>query len=248
MSLRKVIRIDEEKCDGCGECVPACVEGAIRVIDGKARLLREDYCDGLGACLGHCPQGAITIEEREADAFDEEAVRAHLASIAAVHPGLSCPGSQPRTFDRPVPVAAAPVAPSVVAEGEAMGELSHWPVQLHLISPHSPVYRGADLLLAADCAAFARGDFHRRFLAGHALAIACPKLDDPAGYVEKLSALLAPGMARSLTIVRMQVPCCGGLERLAAIAAERAGSRVPIRCVVLAPDGRILSDTSESEN
>ncbi len=196
MAMRKIVEIAAAKCNGCGLCVNACAEGAIQLVDGKARLVQDDYCDGLGACLGECPQGAITITEREAATFDAQAVAVHLTSHdreaparTPVMPHAGCPGAAMRQFNAEAPASRVP------------GALRQWPVQLHLVSPTAPYFRDADLLLAADCAAFACGDFHARFLAGHALAIACPKLDDPTGYVEKLAAMISEGGLRSLTIV-----------------------------------------------
>jgi NAD-dependent dihydropyrimidine dehydrogenase PreA subunit len=257
MAIRDIVQIDPEKCDGCGQCVSACAEGAIQLIDGVAKLVRDDYCDGLGACLGECPRGAITIITRDAPAFDEQAVAKHLQStgldplpahaqapVAAAlpHPAVGCstggcPGAAMRQF---APRAAvADNSPAPVAS-----QLRQWPVQLHLVNPSAPYFQGADLLLAADCAAFAVGDFHARFLKDKALAIACPKLDNVDGYVEKLAAILRDAGAKSLTIVRMQAPCCGGLERLAQLALQQAGVRIPVRRVVVAPDGDTLLDES----
>jgi len=243
MAKRKIVQIDEERCNGCGLCVSSCAEGAIQLIDGKARLVKDDYCDGLGACLGDCPQGAITIIERDAAAFDEHAVEEHLerlgrkpaAAPAPAHHahGGGCPGSMMRQF------AAKPAAAPL--EG-APSALQQWPVQLHLVSPTAPYFRDADLLLAADCAAFACGDFHARFLSGHALAIACPKLDDPSGYVEKLAAMITEGGIRSITIVMMQVPCCRGLERLVELAMQVAGTPIPLHRVIVGIEGGVLVD------
>jgi Fe-S-cluster-containing hydrogenase component 2 len=275
MSMRKIVQIDEELCDGCGQCVTACAEGAIQVIDGKARLLRDDYCDGLGACLSDCPQGAIRIVDRETVDFNEEAVRRHLAELGrgaqaahAAPPAVdasiatktaaavphSCPGSRVLTFaarpatERTNAGAATSCASTPAAEirETAMtpqaSELRQWPVQLHLLPQTAPYLRGADLLLAADCAAFSCGDFHSRYLRDHALAIACPKLDDPAGYVEKLSLMITQGGVRSLTVVIMQVPCCRGLEQMARQAIEMAGTQTPLRRVVLSLQGDAILD------
>ncbi len=206
--LMKTIRIDKELCDGCGLCVSSCVEGALELIDGKARLVREEHCDGLGVCVGDCPRGAIRLIERP-----EVAHAAHAAR----------PAERPRTD-----------------EGERRG-LAQWPIQLHLVHPRAPYFRGTDLLLAADCAAFARADFHSLFR-GHSLAIACPKLDDPSGYAEKLAAMMGEDGVRSVTVTMMEVPCCRGLERLAVRAALEAGRGVPLRRIVLGIDGEILCD------
>ena len=244
MALRDLVRIDEELCNGCGDCVPSCAEGAIAVVDGKARLVDEALCDGLGACLGHCPQGAITVIQADAAPFDEALVRA-VAHGPQVAPGPAaalphgshaggCPGARTQEFAAPGPAGDGAPRPSA---------LRHWPVQLHLISPSAPAYRGADVLLAADCVAFAAGDFHRDFLAGRALAIACPKLDaQQDAYVAKLAALIDGAAIRSLTVAIMEVPCCGGLVRLAQAAAARAGRPVPLRVVVVGVQGQVLAE------
>lgn len=253
MALRKIVEIDEERCDGCGLCVSSCAEGAIQVINGKARLVREEYCDGLGACLGECPRGALRVMEREAADFDPRAVAHHLALLGRqpIEQGPHAPGATERKPLRPVQTlqgcpgsamhqfAEPPGASSPAASPSA---LRQWPIQLHLVSPQAPYYQGADLLLAADCTAFACGDFHARYLEGRALAIACPKLDDPSGYVEKLAALIRDAGVRTITVVRMQVPCCGGLERLVEEAMTLAGCEVPIRRVVVGLQGKILRD------
>jgi ferredoxin len=215
-TLRKIVRIDEDKCDGCGLCVPNCAEGAIRVVDGKARLLGESLCDGLGACLGHCPKGAITIEERQAEDFSEEAVE-------KARKPCGCPGIMAR---------------------ESKGtdsKLRHWPVQLTLLPETGPVWKDADVLLAADCAAYALPDFHSRLLKGRSLAVACPKLDDAEFYVEKLSRVFASNAVRSVTVARMEVPCCAGLERIARAAMERSGKKLPMKTVVVGVGGGILA-------
>jgi ferredoxin len=238
MAFREIIRIDEERCDGCGLCVPACAEGAIALVDGKARLVSESFCDGLGACLGHCPQGAITIERIEAGPFDEVAVARHLARPTAPETLpvalAACPGSREFSFEAHAPVPAGSDAPRP-------STLRQWPVQLHLVSPAAPYFRGADVLLAADCVAYAVGDFHRDHLAGRSLAIACPKLDaHQETYLEKLVALIDGAGIASLTVMVMEVPCCGGLVRLAAEAAARASRRVPLRTAVVGVRGDIL--------
>ncbi|NMC71760.1 MAG: 4Fe-4S binding protein [Myxococcales bacterium] len=262
-STRNVIRIDEEKCDGCGQCVLACAEGAIAIIDGKARLVADAYCDGLGACIGECPQGALTIEQREAEDFDEDAVREHLrrlgqphnppphhpahaASTAAAHDhhAAGCPGAAVRDFRAAASPCCAPAA-SDAAAGRPPSALGHWPVQLHLVPPHAPFLRNADLLLAADCTAFAVGDFHDRFLGDHALTIACPKLDDTGPYLEKLTRILAEAGVRSLHVVQMEVPCCAGLERLVRRARADAGRPVPLQVTTIGIHGEVLRSTRE---
>ncbi|HPD45475.1 MAG TPA: 4Fe-4S binding protein [Anaerohalosphaeraceae bacterium] len=261
MAKRNIIRIDEAKCNGCGECVRACAEGAIAIIDGKARLVSETYCDGLGACLGTCPQDAITVEEREAAEFDEVATEKHLREIrnpkheivnksefqkasnskhgAAVVEKVAamacgCPGTLAMSLQ---PKSAAGTAPAV----GAASALSQWPVQLTLVSPTAPYFAGADLLLAADCVAFAMGDFHGRFLAGRKLVVGCPKLDDVEPYVDKLAAIIKHNGLASLTVVHMQVPCCSGLTRLAMRAIERAGVEMTFEDVTISLQGEVLS-------
>lgn len=220
---RDIILIDDAKCDGCGQCVTACAEGALAVIDGKARLVSEVYCDGLGACLGHCPQGAITVVKRDAPAFDQVAVDRHLAqhrpaiSIAApghAH-GHACPGAQARAI-RPAATPAPATAP-------AASSLGHWPIQLALLNPGAPYLLGADLLLTAQCVPPVVPDFDRRWLAGRVLALACPKLDDLNRHVGKLTAILTQSPPASLTVLRMSVPCCGGLAWAAQQAVEASG-------------------------
>jgi NAD-dependent dihydropyrimidine dehydrogenase PreA subunit len=229
MPLREIIRIDEARCDGCGLCVPACAEGAIALVDGKARLVSDTLCDGLGACLGHCPQGAITVERVEAAPFDEVAVGRHRSASAPAFAG--CPGSREMNFEAEQPVAG---------DGSRPSALRQWPVQLHLVSPAAPYFRGADVLLAADCVAYAVGDFHRDHLAGRALAIACPKLDvHQEIYLEKLVALIDDAGIASLTVMVMEVPCCGGLLRLARSAAARAARAVPVHSLVVGIHGNI---------
>jgi NAD-dependent dihydropyrimidine dehydrogenase PreA subunit len=255
--IRKVVHIDEEKCDGCGECVPACAEGAIAVVDGKARLSADVLCDGLGACLGECPRGAITIVERDAPAFDEGAVKAHLA--AARRPGAAparrplavvpdtdlapqggCPGSRPMTIARARPVAAA-AAPSAGTGARAQSRLSQWPVQLTLVPVAAPFFAGADLLVAADCVPFALAGFHEELLAGRALVVGCPKLDDLGAYVEKLRRIFEANDLRSITVVRMEVPCCGGISMAARRALAASGKDLPIRDLVVSVDGSFAS-------
>ncbi len=232
---RTIIHIDEDKCNGCGLCVQACHEGAIGLVDGKARLLREDYCDGLGDCLPACPAEAITFVERDAPAYDAEAVKAAQAAKQAAPPPCGCPGSQSRAIRReqvPAPAEEPAARP---------GELSQWPVQIKLVPVKAPYFDGADLLIAADCTAFAHGDFHRRFIRGRVTLIGCPKLDE-GDYAEKLAAILAQNDIRSVTITRMEVPCCGGLENAVRRALQQSGKFIPWHVVVVAADGAILSE------
>jgi len=245
MAGRKVIRIDEAKCDGCGACVTGCAGGAIALVEGKARLVSEVSCDGLGACLGECPRGAIRLEEREAAPFDPVGAAGRLT-----HPGgtptlpsrgACCPGSLPRLLtDRPAP----PAGPGEAGGAPHRSELTSWPVQLALLSPLAPELNGAELLLAADCVPCAHPDFHRSFLRGRRLLIACPKLDETGPHLEKLTQILRTAEPRSLTVLRMEVPCCGGLTRLAVRARELAGSRVPIREAIVGIRGE-LCETRE---
>lgn len=325
---RDIIKIDEEKCNGCGICVPNCHEGALQVIDGKVRLVSELMCDGLGACIGHCPEGAITIEKREAEPYDEIAVIgemvkkgantviAHLKhlkdhheygyleegttwlevhaselpfdAVAVMdsvnggrgpaeagngggqplqprqhqhqaghqqghrhmhmqghqqghqhgghhHHGGGCPGSAERII-APAPAFAAPAS-------DIPSQLTHWPVQMHLVNPNSPVYRGSDLLLAADCVAFSLGSFHSRFLKGKALAIACPKLDHGTEtYIEKLTVMIDTARINTITVMMMEVPCCGGLMQMVRAAMARASRKVPVKNIIVSIDGKILQE------
>ncbi len=241
---REIVHIDEEKCDGCGVCVPSCAEGAIRIVDGKTKLIADRLCDGLGACLGHCPRGAITVEERESEPYDEEAVAAHLSQQDEPPAAVSgCPSA--RAFSMGAS-ASAPAAPSAGAPRDASA-LQHWPIQLHLLPPTAPFIKGADLLLCAPCVPVAAPDFQERLLAGRAVALACPKLDNQTGYVEKLATMFSEGGLNSLTVARMSVPCCGGLLRLAHQARELAGAGTPIKDMVISHDGSITeTDTDTS--
>ena len=244
MIRRKIVRIDEEKCDGCGLCVPSCAEGAIQVIDGKARLVSDVYCDGLGACIGHCPQDAIHIEEREAEEFNEQAAHRHVASLkssSSPRPGGGCPGTAAQNLFHVLPSSPRPgrSIPQQTSDSPP-SVLGNWPVQLHLVPPHAPYLLEADLLLVADCVPFAYADFHRRFLRGKPVVIGCPKLDDAPAYVEKLAAILVQASIRSLTVVHMEVPCCTGLVRIAEAALARAGRDVPLEDVTISIRGQVL--------
>ena len=227
---RKIILIDEAKCDGCGLCASACAEGAIKIIDGKARLVSETYCDGLGACLGECPQGALAIEEREAPGFDEAAAHPH----AAPHGG--CPSAKMMDFGSTKPGPDSQVQPVKSA-------LSHWPVQLHLISPAASYFQNADVVLAADCVAYALGGFHENYLRGRRLSIACPKLDSgQEEYAEKVRSLIDDAKINTLTVMIMQVPCCSGLLAMAKAAVQSAKRKVPVKAVVVGLKGDVLSE------
>ena len=234
-TLRKVVKIDEDKCNGCGACIISCAEGALKIIDGKAKLVSEKYCDGLGNCLS-CPQGAITIEEREAEDFDEAAVEEHLQTEEALEKQpLGCPSAVVRQFEKPVkavsPVVAAPKSAS-------KSRLRHWPVQLTLVPPTAPFLKNADVVLAADCVPFTYADFHRDFLGENtALLVACPKLDDFPAHQAKLNEILAQSGIQSLTVLHMEVPCCSGLVHMARQAVLASGNVVPFRDITISIRG-----------
>lgn len=250
IQTRKIVKIDEDKCDGCGLCVPDCAEGAIQIIDGKARLLAENLCDGLGNCLGACPKDAIIIEERPADDFDEQAVEVRLRQIAENAPAAAvahaakedelpcgCPGTMMRKFaqadkaDQPAPAAATTPRRS---------QLGQWPVQLTLLPIASDIWQDADVLIAADCVSFAMADFHERMLAGKTLAIACPKLDDTQPYVAKLARIFSENNIKSITVARMEVPCCG-IDYIVQEALAQAGATIPVNVVIVSVTGEIQS-------
>ncbi len=233
MALRDIIIIDEDKCDGCGLCITACAEGALQLVDGKAKLVKDIYCDGLGACLGDCPQGALTVEKREAAAFDEAAVEKHLASqnpsaaplpMAAPTqmPNLGgCPGSAMRSMRQQGAAGSAPLsgAPSL---------LGQWPVQLMLVPPHAPFLKDSDLVICADCVPFAVGDFHERYVAGRSLLVGCPKLDDLQHYFEKLQQTFAQAQPKRITVLKMTVPCCTGIAQAAIAARNQITPDIPL--------------------
>lgn len=293
--IREIVKIDETLCNGCGDCVPNCHEGALQIIDGKARLISDLMCDGLGACIGHCPLGAITIEKREAEAYDEQKVMAimvekgkntvvaHLKHLVehnetaffeegltylkenreqlsfsfdevlseigggskvianeAVEPlACGCPGSLERSFN---PAAGLAVANGSVAE-DSPSQLSQWPVQMHLVNPEASFFRGADVVLAADCVAYALGNFHQKYLKGKSLAIACPKLDHgPDVYIEKIRKMIDDAKINTLHLMIMQVPCCGGLRQMVRMAQQQAQRKVPVKQSVVSVEGEILSE------
>jgi NAD-dependent dihydropyrimidine dehydrogenase PreA subunit len=235
MGMRNIVKIDEEKCNGCGDCVSACAEGAIEVIDGKAKLVSEIYCDGLGACLGHCPQDAITVEQREANEFDEEATKAYLAKKESPSPpqsGFVCPGTMAQNLrDSPKPADGSAVpAPS---------QLGQWPVQLKLVSPQAPYFANSDLILVADCVPFAMGDFHDRFLKNRSIAVGCPKLDDNHFYIDKLAEIVKMNELNSLTVIHMEVPCCSGLTYIAKEAIASSGVKLSFEDVTIDLRGNV---------
>ncbi len=238
-ALRKIVRIDEEKCNGCGVCVPACVEGALQIVDGKAKLVSETYCDGLGACLGECPMGAITIEERQAEEFNEEATKHHLEASVNDHDGdrlpCGCPSATVTQFE------GRDAMPSAGEAGDQPSMLGHWPVQLTLVPPTAPFLKDADLLLVADCVPFAYADLHQRFLANRAVLVACPKLDDYQAHQRKLADILRHSSVRSLTVLRMEVPCCFGLTRMAQEAIALSGKNIPLEEVIIGVKGDLKS-------
>lgn len=275
--LRKIIQINEELCDGCGECVPACHEGALQIVDGKARLVSDFFCDALGACIGHCPQNAITIIEREAAPYDEtkvmetivkggtNVIKAHLEhliehnemeyfqqainylsangienpikekSIKSKQEGCGCPGAKEMSFSL--------TENDEIESGKRISHLRQWPVQLHLVSPYANYFMNSDLLLAADCCAFAYGDFHKDFMKGKSLAIACPKLDlNQEIYFEKLVTMIKDSNLKSITVLVMQVPCCSGLYQLAAEAIKESEKDIPLKVVVIGINGTIIKE------
>ncbi len=258
--IRRVIQIDDEKCNGCGICADACHEGAIGIVDGKARLLRDDYCDGLGDCLPACPTGAITFVEREAMAYDEEAVRKNLEARAdaehAARPGIrtetketprmnapahhhdhaSCPGARARSL---APAAQAPDTEQAHRPHNVPSQLRNWPIQIKLAPTQAPYFDGAHLLVAADCCAFAYGNFHTEFMRGKVTLIGCPKLDG-TDYSEKLAEIIRANDVRSVCIARMEVPCCGGLEQMTKNALMASGKFIPWQVATFSLDGRLL--------
>ena len=259
---RKIVHIDEEKCTGCGECIPACHEGALQLVDGKARLVKEIYCDGLGDCLGTCPVDAIRVEEREAEEFDAGAVEEHL-NQEAPEPASACPGQCPGAAIRELFKDDAPAekAPADVPAGECPrgddptgcgaccgaadtdqpppSQLGHWPLQLRLVPPGAPFLEGADIVVCADCVAFAVPDFHTRYVAGHAVLVGCPKFDDLALYREKLKKIFELANPASVTVLRMEVPCCAGIAAAAIEACDTALPGMPVEVHTIGIRGRI---------
>ena len=231
--IRKIIKIDESKCNGCSLCVEACHEGAISLVDGKAKLLRDDYCDGLGDCLPACPTGAISFEEREAAEYDEAAVKARMQQRQPDTLACGCPGTHAKPIKRESEPEAAP------EPTECGTHLNQWPVQIKLVPPNAPYFNNANLLIAADCSAYAYGGFHSRFMKNKITIIGCPKLDE-GDYSEKLTSILEMNDIKSVTITRMEVPCCGGIENAARTALQNCGKLIPWQVVTISTDGRIL--------
>lgn len=241
---RNIIKIDEDKCTGCGLCITNCAEASLAIVDGKAKLVREALCDGLGACIGHCPEGALTIEVRDAEEFDEAVVHERIEALkkeeeakkahAPFHSGCGCPSANLAT----IKPAAAPITNSC---GPTPSQLTQWPVQLALLPPTAPFFQDADLLIAADCVPFSYPDFHKDFLAGKSLAVFCPKLDNAEAHYAKLKEIFAKSTVKSVTALRMEVPCCGGLVAMVKMAIKESGKDIPFKEVVIGRDGKILS-------
>jgi Fe-S-cluster-containing hydrogenase component 2 len=244
--MRKIIEIDDELCDGCGECVPSCAEGAIEVTDGKARVVADKYCDGLGACLGECPNGALEIVEREAEDFNEEAVELFLKEKEQKEKeqkpveapmACGCPSSQLQNFIPQSPAAETPAGDSLT---KGVSSLSHWPVQIRLVPPTAPFLKGADLLISADCTPVAYPDFNRDFLKGKVVMVGCPKFDDVEGYIAKFTDIFKTAGINSITTVVMEVPCCSGLPMIVKKALEASGKEIPLEEVVISMRGEVL--------
>ncbi len=256
--IRQIIHIDEDKCNGCGACATACHEGAIEMVNGKAKLMRDDYCDGMGDCLPECPTGAITFTEREAAAYDEEAVKKHMearkgsnmSNNESNNPPVfhGCPGSALRSFNRNNETETSEETPKLqasesvaVAPAKPVSQLGQWPCQIKLVPVNAPYFDGAKLLIAADCTAFAYANIHEEFMKGKITIIGCPKLDS-VDYSEKLTQIIANNDIKSVTVLRMQVPCCGGLEMAAVKALKASGKFIPWQVVTFSLDGKILED------
>ena len=259
-TVREMIKIDEEKCNGCGVCVPSCAEGALQIIDGKAKLVADKYCDGLGACLGECPQGALTVESREAEDFDEEAAMEFVKGTdheapahththqhhapaeggcdSAKHGGFVCPSS--KIIDR---THEAKTEEAPAAQGDVKSELRQWPIKLYLVNPHAPYFENADLLIAADCVPFAYGAIHPDFIKGKTLVTGCPKFDDTEAYFDKLTEIMRVNNIRSITVLQMEVPCCSGMLRLAQLAATASGKEIHVEAVTISLNGEIKAKT-----
>lgn len=249
MVVRKIIEIDEDKCNGCGQCVDACVESALKIVDGKAKVIKDSFCDGLGACIGECPEGALTIVERDVPEFDEKAVKEHMKKSGKeahghahddhrhAHEGVSCPSAAPKILkheDR------CECESTEMHDHGATSELGHWPIQIKLVQENAPFLRGKDLIVLADCAAVAYPDLHRKFLKGKAVVMGCPKFDDNEFYLKRLKGIIQNSGIKSISVVNMEVPCCFGMHRLVQQAVEETGSKIPYKQQVIAIAGELL--------
>ena len=233
---RKIIEINEELCNGCGQCVPSCAEGALKIVDGKARLVKEIYCDGLGACLGECPTGALKVTEREAEDFDEKAVEEHLKELVPpqeLKMASGCPSTQIRTFETPGAYSSN--------SGRAVSELSHWPVQIRLVPPNATFLRGSDLLVASDCTAVSSPNFHRDYIKGRAVVIGCPKFDDTYEYIRRFADIFKTSNVKSVGVLVMDVPCCSAMPSIVQQGMERAGKNIPMETITISSRGEVLS-------
>ncbi len=260
MPVRDVVHIDEDLCDGCGICVPSCAEGAIQIIDGKAKLVSDIFCDGLGSCLGECPLDAITVIKRDADDFDEEKAMEHVEKMkkqtvqiedqqpqkmhhhGGGHGGGGCPGSRQQTFNAPKESSSAGLFNNASPNAPIQSSLTTWPVQFHLLNPNAEFLMNSDFLLCADCVPFAYPEFHSKMLAGKILAVGCPKLDDTAPYLQKLTHIIENANLKSLTVAVMEVPCCSGLLQLAAQAVNTVGKEISIKIITVGVQGDILKE------
>lgn len=237
MAKRKIVKIDEAKCTGCGLCIPNCAEGALKIVDGKAKIVKEIYCDGLGACLGHCPEGAITMEEREAAVFDQVATNKHIEELKKEEKKdlpCGCPGTAVKTIKKR---ASGSADQGTTRKGES--ELSNWPIQLMLVPIEAPYLKNADLLIAADCVAFSYPDFHQDFLKGRVLLLGCPKLDAATIYEEKLAEIFKLNTIKSITLLHMEVPCCFGMNQIVSEALRLSGKKIPLKEVTIGIKGDV---------
>lgn len=251
-TMRKIIEIDDELCDGCGQCVPSCAEGAIQIVDGKARIVADNLCDGLGACMGDCPNGALKIIERDAAEFDEEAVEKHLEAVSekeAEKPAMACGCSshQIQSFSPANGCACSDSGELPLQTTNRSSALSNWPVQIRLIPPQAPFLKNADLLITADCAALALPNLHSSLLPGKVVMMGCPKFDDTEEYIEKFKAIFSTANIKSLTIVLMEVPCCSGLPAIAKKGMVAAKANIPITEIVISAQGKIISKTDGAD-
>jgi Pyruvate/2-oxoacid:ferredoxin oxidoreductase delta subunit len=243
--LRKIIKIDEELCTGCGDCIVSCAEGAIEIVDGKAKIIKDLLCDGLGACMGSCPENALEIIEREADPFDEEAVEVHLKQMKESEPaktpepmGCGCPSSHIQSFGTVSPCASANI-PSKL-EGSAESALTHWPVKIRLVPPTAPFLKGADLLVLADCVPAAYPSLHQDLLKGRVVMMGCPKFDDAESYIQKFTEIFSSSGVKSITLARMEVPCCSGMQVIVERALKASGAELPLNEVIVSTRGNIV--------